>query len=407
MNLFRVRHPTYDAQYFLVESDSAEAWSDATHYLPLQVRGPAGRTPCVGGPQHAYAAGLARSLPGSFKLPREQLTIEKISTEDLDALGHAHTDRTLLHMGTVRTRDGARDGSWVSAETPGRVEICVLDREEDKVVFHIAPTADEAMGVCLGTLWAGGGDPMASKEYHVTELGSLRSLAHQMGSRWRGEEPAPPRLVFAEVTARAVSHGATEPVTRAAIWISAVQGTRFSAVLTQGTRVVRREGEGEGDIGQHTAALCAMVDDIFPWGVRHGNPDFKEIEAHAALARLLKITPSAPGETGAPVAPGDLTNTDMARTLRERLLDAFTSYQEEQSQVHRTLRVLLGYDTPEEHDGRTLYGGRTQFALTGAARELRIAYLRGRYDLLGPLTGNLLAYAAAPAAVYPIEGEDP
>ena len=58
----------------------------------------------MGGPQHAYAAGLARSLPGSFKLPREQLTIEKISTEDLDALGHAHTDRTLLRVAYLRGR---------------------------------------------------------------------------------------------------------------------------------------------------------------------------------------------------------------------------------------------------------------------------------------------------------------
>ena len=591
MNLFRVRHPSLGTQYFLADAPSAEEWDDTTHFLPLHHRGAAGRQVRLGSPQHAYKDGLARAqlrdhVPET--LTRAQISVERISLDALDEIHVSERDepvksRALLHMGTVSSRVGARTGFWVSAATPGRCEVCVLDGGGDGVAFHTAPTVEEARGLCLSTLWHNGVDPMAPGEYDITELWNLRAFAHAL-------RVAEGSLHFAEVTTRVLYPGAQEPMEHAAIWISSEQGSHFSAALTQGTRVIRHEG----DTGSRTAALCAMSDALFPGGTRHGNPEFKRVGPYVAILRLLKIAststhnPAEPlldfgevrmpntrvatyvmaesngkarcvvflpggdagvafaetrdqalraaltdaGWVGVPntlldprsltasdfsgvlrgraglAAPtgiyfghaarphggaanyvwtetpggtlctvfsrtadgsdivahgrgGDLSaaldealwmagwpaesikartggrtsveeflaglrqgspgvstraetraeeptsDTDAARALRERLLDALTSYQEEQSQVHRTLRVLLGYDTPEEHDGRTLYGGRTQFALTGAARELRIAYLRGRYDLLGPLTGNLLAYAAAPAEVYISEGEDP
>lgn len=312
MNLFRVRHPSLGTQYFLADAPSAEEWDDTTHFLPLHHRGAAGRQVRLGGPQHAYKDGLARAqlrdhVPET--LTRAQISVERISLDALDEIHVSERDepvksRALLHMGTVSSRVGARTGFWVSAATPGRCEVYVLDGEGEDMAFHAAPTMEEAMGECLGMIWDAN-NPRAPSEYEVVEQ-QPGDFARAVRAIPRAEAPGPLHPI-------AASYGAARSQTSDREAFYALVGCPGSYCCVAFTRDARgREAAAEG-YGATAGAARERALSNAGWSDPEAvGAAFTQLAQAALRDRLRAMTPASV----APAVPPTLEFAQLSAELQ-------------------------------------------------------------------------------------------
>lgn len=382
--IYRIEVQGQEPLYFASGAPSPSAWGPETPYAPLYndswMLGPVH----TGTPLTAVRQVLSNEETGLLR--DSDLRVVRIPRGHLDAY-RASGDPT-LNFGEIVMASGRR-AVYVLTEGHDKAR-CVVFRPGGGGGAACQTTRDKTLRAALTDAGCEGVENMLLDPKDLT--------AAEFSEAMRGRMAAtPPGDIFFR---RAANHDGREAVCVLAESAGGVTCVAFGRA---------RDGGDSVGFGHGRDADEAACDAIYRLGWEDVDQRLLvEISAAAFLAMLRKgdSAPKAETHVDPLLLPDASAETASATDLRERLVGALDVYLHAQIQAHNTVLVLLGYRARDEFSAADLFGGNAQFSLSGAAQRERVAYLRGRYDLLATITGDILAFVASTSEVYNVEGED-